>query len=263
MGNMHESAYFVREIGDTSVMSDVLCKRSDQLYIKCTQTIKLTAIGLCFPISEKVVVYLHIYETLTRKQLLAQTLDLDPNRLVLSRNYDLNSPVDIIKDKYYTLSVEVYGGPMQTYLETCDNTAQNLLVLEVTRDDPRKTLHLYKRSLGVSKRPSVSSTSISKSSDEQSNTREFSPKVRTPQTRQTLNFSAHSNHAPLDSTESPRNQDTQASTPKNSTKSQFSPQRKRLSTAEPRVFRWKEQVVKMNLITGILFKRKTLSTVCC
>ena len=291
MGNMQETANFVKSNGDTMDMKHTQCKRVDTLYFKSTQTITLTAIGLCSPISEKAVAEIQIYETQTEKELLTQTIHLNPNQLVLSQNYDLKSTVEVVKDKFHTISIEVHGGAMQTYLDTRETTTHNLSVIELTRDDPQKSLHLYKKKLDVSKKPSDSSTSISKPN----NSGKSTPNTRSSKTRQTLNSSTatstfgnaveraktatHKGTASMGSRGSPKNQDSsQASTPKSNKKNQISSPQELASdqllkrsksqfsdseTASPsRALRWKEREVKMNLVTGILFKRNRLSIGC-
>ena len=291
MGNMQETANFVKSNGDTMDMKHTQCKRVDTLYFKSTQTITLTAIGLCSPISEKAVAEIQIYETQTEKELLTQTIHLNPNQLVLSQNYDLKSPVEVVKDKFHTISIEVHGGAMQTYLDTRETTTHNLSVIELTRDDPQKSLHLYKKKLDVSKKPSDSSTSISKPN----NSGKSTPNTRSSKTRQTLNSSTATSTfgnaveraktatdkktASMGSRGSPKNQDSsQASTPKSNKKNQISSPQELASdqllkrsksqfsdseTASPsRALRWKEREVKMNLVTGILFKRNRLSIGC-
>ena len=270
MGNMQESANFVREIGDTTAMQNTQCKRLDTLYFKSTQTLTITAIGLCSPISEKAVAEISIYETQTEKELLSQTIHLDPNRLVLSQKYDLKSPVEIVKNKFYTISIEVYGGAIQTYLEARETTTHGFSVIEVTRDDPQQSAHLYKKKLGVRKEPSDSSTSIMKLNI----SRKSTPNTKTSKAKQTLNFSTATS-----SFGSTLEHSSQASTPKSKKKSKISnPQEpakdqflKRSKsqfpdseTASPElVLRWRERATHMNLVTGFIFKRNNLSVGCC
>ena len=292
MGNMQESANFVREIGDTTALQNTQCKRLDTLYFKSTQTLTITAIGLCSPISEKAVAEISIYETQTEKELLSQTIHLDPNRLVLSQKYDLKSPVEIVKNKFYTISIEVYGGAIQTYLEARETTTHGFSVIEVTRDDPQQSAHLYKKKLGVRKEPSDSSTSIMKLNI----SRKSTPNTKTSKAKQTLNFSTATSSfgstlerakktnllrtASSESRGSPTNLDSsQASTPKSNKKSKISPPQEPATdqflkrsksqfsdseTASPeRVLRWRERAIHMNLVTGFIFKRNNLSVGCC
>lgn len=272
MGNIQESANFIRDHGDSSAMSHVNRKRSDKMYFKSTQNIKLLAVGLCSSISEKAIANLTISETFSGNVLISQNIELAQNKSSQNKYYDLKSPVELLKEKYYTVEVEVNGGATYTYLDSRDSSTHNYCVIELTREVPSKPLPGIRKKIATSGKGAVAASPSSNTS--KSATAEPGSRSKTPKLDVKHSFSTIDTVSSLESTgKTPLLQPTTLERASSSKKAQnkkkaaesdsTSLTRSRSQHGEGHGVYWKERVTEMNLITGMLFERKTLSVGCC
>ena len=261
MGNIQETANFVNYNGDTGSMMHTVCTRSDKIHFQAMKSIRLTAVGLCSPISENAYALLRICDTLTKKELLSQRMNLTPCRFTPYRFYDLQFPIDIRKDRYYTIYVEIHGGATHTYLETHESSRHNFFSIEITRQD----LSPKFKKLG---RLRIQSTETSEETPKRNRDEPF---PATPKASTSKKFSSAVTRASEESRRSKTVKFTPEGSPEESqvmtveVKSGSKPTETsksagplmdgRRSTEKPRV--------QMNLISGIMFKSDPLSLGCC
>lgn len=136
MGNLVETANFVKNQGHVGECDHVVEKRSDTIYLQTTKTIEITSISLSSCIEGSAKAYLMISETATEKELLNQTIELITSATRFSSYYELHTPIKLNRGQYYTFHVEVYGGPTYTYIEMSHYSTQRNLTIELTRDIP-------------------------------------------------------------------------------------------------------------------------------
>lgn len=158
MGNIQETANFFKYNGDTGVMMETVCNRSDILHFRTQSNIELKAVGICSPISKKADACLRIYDTSTQRELISQQISLVPSRLTPHRFYDLLFPVEIFKDRFYTINIEVSGGATHTYAETNESSRHNYFEIEITRELPYKFTKSFKERINLSREKTTDSS---------------------------------------------------------------------------------------------------------
>lgn len=270
MGNLQESANFIRVQGDPNSMRDVDGKRSDKMYFKSTQTITLTAVALCSSISGRASAQLTISETFSQKTLITQRIDLAETPTPDNKYYDLSSSLELLKEKYYTIDVEVTGGATYTYFDSRDSSTHGYFVIELTREAPSKPLPGNAKQK-VSQSPSIVASTTASTDSVMNSKKSFSeavsisplesnvqsPKLKRSETKDLKETQKPALDLPPALSKksfSKKKSSESESSPANPSKSQYKGSHK--------VF-WKERVTVMNLIAGMLFQRKVLSIGCC
>ena len=262
MGNIQETVNFVKYIGDPRAFEDeTRHPRTDKLYFKASQPGKLTAVALCSSITERVPAVLRIYDTSTEKELLLENILLDHNSNHSSnRYYELKSPIEILKNKFYTIEVSVYQGAVYTYLDSQNISVSPHLLIDVTRKNPRQKARVSKLNI-------ESFATTATISDMESSRKTATSKVPTFERSQTMNISEiqTSTTEPGVSPKKNKRAVTPSSTLTGSFQS-FTQRSSSIETQRPRKRRSlerQERIMHMNMICGIHFERKVLTFGCC
>lgn len=138
MGNVVETAFFIKEIGDVNAENNFDGKRIDAVYLRTDQNIAVTSIGLCSASDKAARAFLFISDRDNSKVLLHQTIDLIIDCCRHTSYYELSKPVELKKERNYCLSVEVFGGPTFTFLEAQSFSTHRGLTLEMSKEMPIK-----------------------------------------------------------------------------------------------------------------------------
>lgn len=138
MGGLVDTANFIKEKEDDYMFEDVKGKRVDHLFIRANETIEVISIGICSAINEKARAYLTITDFLTERRLHTQTMELEASTERLYSYYKLTAPVKFVKNHFYRLEVEVFGGATYTYTDTLQLSTHRDLMIELTRESSKR-----------------------------------------------------------------------------------------------------------------------------